>query len=206
DTDQSEAYRDGALKDGVIDESEADAIEKYLNTLEAEKESIGSEVDVLLNNDYIGDLYAGIDLFYEGYTQRYYDLISAINAAISDGRVTEAEKQEVDERFSEYKDYRKDMFAVIDFAQNEIAKNITNEADEFLRHDLRLTSSLPTSITMNQDGITAYTTQEDSYARLDHRGLYIRNGAIQIDGDFSSPIQKGFNDIGDEVKITSAGL
>src|SRR5690625_7749031 len=59
---------------------------------------------------------------------------------------------------------------------------------------------------MNQDGITAHTVFSDSYARLDHRGLYIRNGAIQIDGDFGAPVMQGFNDIGNQVKISSAGL
>src|SRR5690625_2602302 len=55
--------------------------------------------------------------------------------------------------------------------------------DNKLLGDLRLESPLPTSITMNQDGITAYTTHDpNAYARLDHRGLYIRGGAIQIDG------------------------
>src|SRR5690625_2752672 len=62
--------------------------------------------------------------------------------------------------------------------------------DNKLLVDLRLESPLPTSITMNQDGITAHTVfAQDSYARLDHRGLYIRNVATQIDGDFSAPIQ-----------------
>src|SRR5690606_26422235 len=79
--------------------------------------------------------------------------------------------------------------------------------DSLLRNDLRLTSPLPTSISMNQDGITAYTTHDpNAYARLDHRGLYIRNGAIQIDGDFGAPVMQGFNDISNQVKISAAGL
>lgn len=80
-------------------------------------------------------------------------------------------------------------------------------ADSLLRNDLRLTSPLPTSITMNQDGITAYTTHDpNAYARLDHRGLYIKGGAIQIDGSFAEPVQQGFNNISPSVKITSRGL
>src|SRR5690554_164326 len=81
------------------------------------------------------------------------------------------------------------------------------ETDSLLRNDLRLTSPLPTSITMNQDGITAYTTHDpNAYARLDHRGLYIKGGAIQIDGSFAEPVQQGFNNISPSVKITSRGL
>ena len=52
-----------------------------------------------------------------------------------------------------------------------------------VRTDLNLTSSLPTTIAMNSDGITAATSSDpNAYARLDYRGLYIKGGAIQIDG------------------------
>lgn len=49
-----------------------------------------------------------------------------------------------------------------------------------LRDDLRLTAPLPTSLTMNQDGITASTINSDRYARLDYRGLYVNKGAIHV--------------------------
>ncbi len=114
---------------------------------------------------------------------------------------------------------------------------VDNINDNLIREDLRLASPLPTSITMNNDGITAYvpSSQNNYYARLDHRGLYIKGGAIQIDGGLSdsqisssgkwngqgtyidsngiytgtltaNQIQTSFNGIGSQVKITSAGL
>lgn len=89
-----------------------------------------------------------------------------------------------------------------DYAGETVPEWIDNK----LLIDLRLESPLPTFISMNQDGITAYTPYEDSYARLDHRGLYIRNGAIEIDGDFGAPVMQGFNDISTQVKISAAGL
>ena len=53
--------------------------------------------------------------------------------------------------------------------------------DSRFLNDLRLTSSLPTSISMTSSGIRASTANSTSYAQMDFRGLYIANGAIQID-------------------------
>lgn len=61
-----------------------------------------------------------------------------------------------------------------------LAKNYTNSKDTSLREDLRLTAPLPTSIAMNSSGITAYTSDNTKFARLDYRGLYVQNGAVQI--------------------------
>lgn len=50
-----------------------------------------------------------------------------------------------------------------------------------IRDDLRIVSALPTSITMDSNGITATVSgNPNQFARLDHRGLYIQGGAIQI--------------------------
>lgn len=65
------------------------------------------------------------------------------------------------------------------------AKGHADGNDTTLRESLRITSSLPTSITLNANGITASTSNSNAYARLDHRGLYIRGGAILIDGGLS---------------------
>lgn len=56
------------------------------------------------------------------------------------------------------------------------------DIDNEMREDLRLTSPLPNEIELSRNGITAYTTTNNRYARLDYRGLFINNGAIQIRG------------------------
>ncbi|MEH7246454.1 phage tail protein [Neobacillus niacini] len=61
--------------------------------------------------------------------------------------------------------------------------NIASEWDpspDDVRNDLRMTAPLPTSLTMNQDGIRASTGTSDKYAQLDYRGLFINKGAVQI--------------------------
>lgn len=52
--------------------------------------------------------------------------------------------------------------------------------DAFIRGDLRLTASLPNSISLNASGITAYTSDVSKFARLDYRGLYVQGGAVDI--------------------------
>lgn len=56
-----------------------------------------------------------------------------------------------------------------------------NSAGQAVRNDLRQTAPLPTSLSMNQDGITASTSDPSRYARLDYRGLFVKKGAIEIE-------------------------
>src|SRR5690606_16171466 len=107
--------------------------------------------------------------------------------------------------------------------------------DEQLREDLNLAAPLPTSIRLDNNGITAYTSIEGRYARLDYRGLYISGGAIQIDGGLpdsqiqsadrwnrqgtyidengiytgtisANQVRIGFNQISNYVRIVPSGL
>ncbi|MEH7249174.1 phage tail protein [Neobacillus niacini] len=54
------------------------------------------------------------------------------------------------------------------------------DAPAQIKNDLRMTAPLPTSLTMNQDGIRASTGTSDKYAQMDYRGLFINKGAVQI--------------------------
>jgi len=63
----------------------------------------------------------------------------------------------------------------------DYAKNYADGIDDDLREDLRLTAPLPTSITMNNNGIRASAQGTNRYAQLDYRGLFIKGGAIQIE-------------------------
>src|SRR5699024_7074747 len=121
-----------------------------------------------------------------------------------------------------------------DWLDDEVTENI-EVADGVLREDLRLASPLPTALRLDENGITAYTSDPNKYARLDHRGLYIRGGAIQIDGGLpdgqigsaskwnrqgtsidsngiytgsitANQVQVGFNNISNYVKITAWGV
>lgn len=49
-----------------------------------------------------------------------------------------------------------------------------------IKNDLRMSAPLPTSLTLNQDGIRASTSDPNKYVQLDYRGLLINQGAVQI--------------------------
>ena len=71
----------------------------------------------------------------------------------------------------------------------KLLQGLSIKLDNNLRDNLRLDGSLPTSILLDNNGITAYTINEDltintdKFARLNYRGLYIENGAIQINSE-----------------------
>lgn len=61
------------------------------------------------------------------------------------------------------------------------AKSYADGKDSNLREDLRLAAPLPTSITMNNNGIRASAQGTNRYAQLDYRGMFIKGGAISIE-------------------------
>ncbi|PGE68169.1 carbohydrate-binding protein CenC [Bacillus toyonensis] len=73
------------------------------------------------------------------------------------------------------------------FQEGSILTGWTENPDEVrekiekIQTDLRLTSPLPTTITLDSNGITANTGKSDSFARLDYRGMYSKKGAVQIE-------------------------
>ncbi|MFJ6034480.1 carbohydrate-binding protein CenC [Bacillus toyonensis] len=73
------------------------------------------------------------------------------------------------------------------FQEGSIVTGWTENPDEVrdkiekIQTDLRLTSPLPTNITLGADGITANTGKSDSFARMDYRGVYTKKGAIHIE-------------------------
>ncbi|MGG4560873.1 carbohydrate-binding protein CenC [Bacillus toyonensis] len=73
------------------------------------------------------------------------------------------------------------------FQEGSIVTGWTENPDEVrekiekIQTDLRLTSPLPTTITLDSNGITANTGKSDSFARMDYRGVYAKKGAIHIE-------------------------
>ena len=97
-------YIDGAFHDGVISEAEAKAIEKYINTVNATRETTLASYTKLYANEYLTGaaktnlLNAKITLFGSIDT-----LLSSINSAIADGQTTSSEKADVDSKFASYR-------------------------------------------------------------------------------------------------------
>jgi hypothetical protein len=97
------SYVDTAFRDGIINEAEAKAIEKYINEINASKERVFREYQDLYTNTYLTGtaktnlLNAKINLF--GHIDA---LLTAIQVAISDGSTTAGEKAEVDTKYAQY--------------------------------------------------------------------------------------------------------
>ncbi|BBD46672.1 Hypothetical protein PEIBARAKI_6665 [Petrimonas sp. IBARAKI] len=97
-------YVDGAFKDGVIEASEAKAIEKYINVVNTEKSNLEATYNTLYTNTYLeGTPKTNLLNAKVTYFGAVDTLLNSINTAISDGKTTAAEKQAVDTNYSSYK-------------------------------------------------------------------------------------------------------
>ena len=92
------------FKDGIIEQAEAKAIEKYINSLNAEKSDIDNQYNTIYNDALLTGT-AKDNLFSqkESYNTAHSQLLSSINTAIADGKTTPLEKSDVDSKFTNYK-------------------------------------------------------------------------------------------------------
>ncbi|MFA5650085.1 MAG: phage tail protein [Proteiniphilum sp.] len=145
-----EDYIDNAFHDGIIEEAEAVAIEKYLNQIRYEKVSLEANYNKLILSPLLtGDpktnlLNSKITFF--GTTE---NLINTINAVIADGRVTESEKQSVDAVFSQYRIDSADFSEKLELANQAIQQTLKDIADGAadMAADAQATANLAKAIT-----------------------------------------------------------
>ena len=93
---------DTVFSDGIISVAEARAIEKYINTLNAEKADISAKYTTTYNDINLTDK-TPLQTAWNNYDVSHGQLITSINSAISDGKTTTAEKADVDAKFADYK-------------------------------------------------------------------------------------------------------
>lgn len=123
-------YVDGAFSDGIISESEAASIEKYINIVNNEKQQALATYNGLYNNPYLEgsaktslanakvSLFSSIDA-----------LINAINTAIADGKATSGEKSDVDTKYATFTtDYNK-FYAAVESANKSIQDKLKGYSD-----------------------------------------------------------------------------
>lgn len=101
----TKTYIDGAFADGLINEAEAKAIEKYLNSLSVEKADVDAKYTEIYNHTDLTDATIKTDLYNKkvAYNSAHTNLINSINTAIADGKTTVEEKQDVDSKFANYR-------------------------------------------------------------------------------------------------------
>lgn len=125
-------YVDGAFADGIIEESEAKAIEKYINTVNNTKASVEAAYNKLYTNAYLtgtaktGLLNAKVTLM-----GSIESLISAINSAIADGRTTVTEKNNVDSKYTTFNRAYADFNTAVEVANKAIQDTLKGYSDEY---------------------------------------------------------------------------
>ena len=127
-------YVDGAFKDGIVTETEAVAIEKYLNTVNVSKAEVEATYKKLYENTYLsgpaktGLLNAKVTLF-----GAIDNLLSSINTAIVDGKATEAEKKDVDAKFTAFNTAMSSFNTAVEAANKAIQDTLKGYSDTALK-------------------------------------------------------------------------
>lgn len=125
-----DTYVDGAFSDGVIQQAEAKAIEKYINQLNVEKGDIDNKYTAIYtNSDLSGAPKTNLSSAKTAYNTAHTNLINSINAAIADGKTTSTEKTDVDTKFTAYNNALKTLSTRFEEAITAIAQSKSNTAE-----------------------------------------------------------------------------
>ena len=121
------------FKDGIIQAAEAKAIEQNVNSLQAEMKDIDAQYADLYGNAYVSEeAKQGLVGAKLGYNAAHAALLNAIRAAIADGVTNEAEKADVDAKFSAYGTalaaYKKQAGALQKIIQDELNSRASRDA------------------------------------------------------------------------------
>lgn len=181
-------YVDGAFADGIIDEAEAKAIEKYINTVNNTKQAIEATYNKLYTNVYlsgptkIGLLNAKVTLM-----GSIENLINAINTVIADGQTTVEEKREVDNKFTLFNSALATFNTAVEEANKAIQDKLKEYSDEALKQ----------AIQALEDAANAAKAAQDAADSVDGLHDYV-DGAFAdgiIDGAEAKAIEKYLNTV-----------
>lgn len=162
----------GAFKDGVIEQAEAKAIEKYINTLNTEKADADAVYNKLYSNIYLlGSPKTDLLNSKITYNGAHTNLIKAVNDAIADGRTTVAEKNNVDSKFTAYKNAIADYKSKVEAANKAIQDTLKSYSDEALAK-----------------GKEAFTAASNAQASANQAQQSVSGLGNYIDGAFSDGI------------------
>lgn len=123
-------YVDGAFSDGIISESEAASIEKYINIVNNEKQQALATYNGLYNNPYLeGSAKTSLSNAKVSLFSSIDALINAISTAIADGKATSGEKSDVDTKYATFTtDYNK-FYAAVESANKSIQDKLKGYSD-----------------------------------------------------------------------------
>ena len=123
-------YVNGAFKDEVISESEASTIAAYINTVNANKQAIDGTYSKLYANAYLSASgKAALKTAYDNVSTKITVLLNAINNAISDGAITDAEKTSVNNAFALFNTAYNSFSTAVETANKSIQDVLKSYAD-----------------------------------------------------------------------------
>lgn len=171
-------FTDEAFEDGIISRSEAVAIGKYTNTVNATKKEVESTYNTLYTNPFLSGT-PKTDLLNAKVTfmGAVDNLLASIQTAISDGKTTITEKEIVDSKFSAFNSAYASLATAIENAnkaiQQKIKKEAVNEASDGLISDIETITEADKNEMAKQLGYADYTSMKEQAAK----GKTIINGA-----------------------------
>ena len=123
------------IKDGIIEEAEAIAIQSNIDILNSEKADIDKEYAALYANSNLTGMYkSSLKSNKDAYDANHTALINAINDAIADNKVTKEERTNINGKFTTYNvalaNYRDSVVAATDaIAANRVSNATKNLVD-----------------------------------------------------------------------------
>ena len=124
-------YVDGAFKDGIVDISEAQSIERYINIVNNTKSEVKATFDKLYANAYLaGKAKTGLNSSYTSLNAAITNLLNSINTAIADGKATAAEKADVDAKYASFNTAYASFNTAVETANKAIQDKLKTFADD----------------------------------------------------------------------------
>lgn len=171
-------FTDEAFEDGIISRSEAVAIGKYTNTVNATKKEVESTYNTLYTNPFLSGT-PKTDLLNAKVTfmGAVDNLLASIQTAISDGKTTITEKEIVDSKFSAFNSAYASLATAIENANKAIQQKIkaeaVNEASDGFISDIETITEADKNEMAKQLGYADYASMKELAAK----GKTLINGA-----------------------------
>lgn len=169
-----DTYIDGAFANGIIEQSEKIAIEKYLKTLEGTKKDLDSAYTELIKNNYLdaaSDEYENLADAKTTLDSSYNSLVSTINSAIADDKATNEERTSVDTAFDTFNNAISNFSTCVKKAEDYIRIKIADGAEERAKEWAR-------QLSIDAAGAEVYTQATNPWTKWENGKQSSHVGAV----------------------------
>lgn len=126
-------FTDTAFADGIVDRSEASAIDKYLNNINTTKADVQNAYSKVYENALLdGVAKTNLANAYSAFSSSATELVTSISNAIADGKTTSAERADVNAKYTNFNAKYGDFVAYLNTANRYIQDKINATANNAL--------------------------------------------------------------------------